>query len=208
MTTIFDYTRTAPVNSSAVDAVYYDDTTKRLAVVLNSADTYAYDNVPSQEFNALVNGPSVGRHYALGIKRNYGPGEYLGYGSNVAFVQGVEAPSMAAVSDVTTATSGSGSLHVGVPLTEGGTISASRLTGLRLAPNTVVETTPAAQEKFDLAQTVEKTSKFTVQFKDAFERDREYTLDALSDEDAVDALVEVADMLGVDVTPVAVTRYL
>lgn len=90
----FNFTRTADLNSTAVEEVYYDDDQRRLAVVLDGGNVYEYDNVPAQEFNALVNAPSAGRHYALNIKRNYGPGTYLGYVSGVDFERGVKAPDM------------------------------------------------------------------------------------------------------------------
>lgn len=83
----FEYTdRLAVWGSSAVDAAYHNKKSNELAVVLKSDGVYLYTDVNEQAFRDFANAWSKGRHYALTIKRKYGPGEYLGDVEDVNFV--------------------------------------------------------------------------------------------------------------------------
>lgn len=80
----FAYTHAdTDVASSAVVEAYYNDRTNDLAVVLSSGHAYVYSGVPLAVYEKLVDTRSVlsspGRYYAKVVKRDFGPGEALGY---------------------------------------------------------------------------------------------------------------------------------
>lgn len=85
----FNYTREfLPNNSSLVGGVYYNENTQELAVNLNGS-VYAYTGVPRERFNDFTVATSAGREYQ-NIKRDFGPGEYMGESYELYFVY--EAP--------------------------------------------------------------------------------------------------------------------
>lgn len=95
--TEFEYTEYTEPNSSAVEIVYYNRDTNDLVVQLNSGDAYRYSNVPKAVFDVFTDkSRSAGRHYAVTVKREYGPGTPEGY---VPYYD--EVPVRAAVTDVT-----------------------------------------------------------------------------------------------------------
>lgn len=76
----FTYThKNVNLNSSAVEEIYYNDFTAQLVVVVIGGSAYLYSLVPTSEFIAFNGSPSKGRFYATKIKRQFGPGQYLGY---------------------------------------------------------------------------------------------------------------------------------
>lgn len=81
----FNYTlHFTPNNSSLVDGVWYNENTQELAVNLDGS-VYAYTGVPRERFNDLAVATSAGREYQ-GIKREFGPGQYVGQGFELYFV--------------------------------------------------------------------------------------------------------------------------
>jgi hypothetical protein len=61
-------TRTAVVSSN-VKSIGYDNGT--LHIEFKSGAVHAYYNVPTEAFEALVDAPSVGKHYAKYIRGQY-----------------------------------------------------------------------------------------------------------------------------------------
>lgn len=62
---------TQPISSSMLAAVEYDTDSETLEVTFNNGRTYAYENVPQQEYEGLVNAPSPGRYYLNAIKDQF-----------------------------------------------------------------------------------------------------------------------------------------
>lgn len=57
-----------PVESSNIATIGYEPLTLKLAVEFKSGQVYYYDNVTSEEFDALMGAESVGRHLNQHIK--------------------------------------------------------------------------------------------------------------------------------------------
>lgn len=178
----FTYTdHTEVFNSSAVEDVWYNRNTKGLAVELLSGDTYVYDDVPENVYESFGRpGASAGHLYAVTVKREYGPGTYVGYSPDFDEDYSVPAPSM-------------GNVHT--PSRFGFTeVKASK--GLSeakvfdLAPSFDGQTTRPHSVTFDVVDGA---------------TDKTYDLDAASVDEAVNALLKVAEVLGVEVTPTSVT---
>jgi len=92
----FEYTDTKPVTSTAVDAVFYNSETKKLAVFLHG-EVYVYSGVPKERYENLVDASSVGRAFRE-VKADYGRSDYLGRARSVEPVLvSVPAPDMGAV---------------------------------------------------------------------------------------------------------------
>ncbi|QQO39850.1 hypothetical protein SEA_BELFORT_197 [Streptomyces phage Belfort] len=70
-TATFDYTEMAVVDSSFIDAVYYNDKTSELAVSMLNGDTHFYGAVPARTFYSLVDGPSAGAAYNREVKDQF-----------------------------------------------------------------------------------------------------------------------------------------
>lgn len=60
-----------PVRSSAIRAVDYDITTKRLLIKFTSGYSYVYHGVPESVFNGLLNASSKGQYFNRYIKNHY-----------------------------------------------------------------------------------------------------------------------------------------
>jgi hypothetical protein len=61
----------SPAGSSAIDTVGYDDETQVLDVTFNSGQTYTFNGVPQEIFDAFIAAPSPGRFYHASIKGHY-----------------------------------------------------------------------------------------------------------------------------------------
>ena len=70
-TATFDYTEMAVVDSSFIDAVYYNDKSSELAVSMLNGDTHFYADVPARVFYDIVDGPSAGSAYNRKVKDQY-----------------------------------------------------------------------------------------------------------------------------------------
>ncbi|WMI33565.1 hypothetical protein SEA_KENREY_203 [Streptomyces phage Kenrey] len=70
-TATFDYTEMAVVDSSFIDAVYYNDKTSELAVSMLNGDTHFYADVPARVFYSVVDGSSAGAAYNREVKDQY-----------------------------------------------------------------------------------------------------------------------------------------
>ncbi|QQV92537.1 hypothetical protein SEA_MEGANTHEEKILLA_200 [Streptomyces phage MeganTheeKilla] len=70
-TATFDYTEMAVVDSSFIDAVYYNTGTSELAVSMLNGDTHFYADVPARVFYDMVDGPSAGAAYNREVKDQY-----------------------------------------------------------------------------------------------------------------------------------------
>jgi hypothetical protein len=71
------------LDSSFVEAVYYNGLTKDAYVVLDPADgwgsnVYRYTSVPPEAVEALVNAYSIGSYYNTNFKSTYGPAGAIG----------------------------------------------------------------------------------------------------------------------------------
>ncbi|CAI8810058.1 KTSC domain-containing protein [Pseudomonas soli] len=60
-----------PVRSSAISAVGYDATTRRLKITFKQGRTYDFCRVPLEVYQGLINAPSVGAYYDSVIKDRY-----------------------------------------------------------------------------------------------------------------------------------------
>lgn len=54
-----------------IAAAEYDDSTSTLAITFNNGRTYSYENVPVDEYAALVDAPSAGRYFIDNIRDQY-----------------------------------------------------------------------------------------------------------------------------------------
>jgi len=61
--------RKCQVNSSAINSVTYDDETNILTIEFKQGAEYDYPDVPFEEFENLINAPSVGKYYNTHIKQ-------------------------------------------------------------------------------------------------------------------------------------------
>jgi hypothetical protein len=97
MTTEVKFDRYYYPSSDAVDAVYYNSSTKRLYVVSKNNYTYVYANVPSGTFDDFQNASSAGRFWNLNVKGVYNRATDSADGAfGVKFVQ--QSPAKPAVS--------------------------------------------------------------------------------------------------------------
>jgi hypothetical protein len=85
--TDFNYTDALEdIDSSAVDAAYYNVNDKTLAIITQTSDTvYRYTGVPSWVWSAFKEARSKGTYFATRIKRDYGPSTVLGYEDDIVF---------------------------------------------------------------------------------------------------------------------------
>lgn len=91
------------LDSSFVEAVFYNATTKDAVVVLDSngwgaSDAYRYTSVPPEAVDALVDAYSIGAYYNTNFKTVYGPAVSLGKFYPQDFVQSVSYDSTNVVS--------------------------------------------------------------------------------------------------------------
>lgn len=70
-TATFDYTEMAVVDSSFIDAVYYNDKSSELAVSMLNGDTHFYADVPAHVFYSMIDGSSAGAAYNREVKDQY-----------------------------------------------------------------------------------------------------------------------------------------
>jgi hypothetical protein len=67
--TIFGEGRGMPsVNSSNISWLDYDPELQELTIRFHSGGTYTYSNVSEEEYQALLNAPSIGQHFHQYIK--------------------------------------------------------------------------------------------------------------------------------------------
>jgi hypothetical protein len=59
------------VKSSTISHVGYDSDTKDLTVTFHHGGTYLYKGVTPEEHEALINAPSVGKHFHANIRPKY-----------------------------------------------------------------------------------------------------------------------------------------
>lgn len=182
----FTYTDERSVRSSAVDEVFYNNETQELAVVLHN-NVYAYTDVPADAYDAFVNGfGSKGRHYAKVIKRNYGPGEYLGSALDVNFKKkSYPAPSMGPVE-----ASGRGIVPKGLTLAPDAKVTGAKIDLTGREDSTAGVATRRHRISF-LANGTQRT----------------HTTEAESVDAAVAELASVARSFGVTFTVKEVTTY-
>ena len=57
-----------PVESSNIAAVGYDGEEKELRIEFNSGKTYAYQDVPSELFDGIMEAKSVGKYFHANIR--------------------------------------------------------------------------------------------------------------------------------------------
>lgn len=70
-TATFDYTEMAEVDSSFIDAVYYNAKTSEMAVGMLNGDTHFYGDVPAKVFYSVIDGPSAGAAYNREVKDQF-----------------------------------------------------------------------------------------------------------------------------------------
>lgn len=52
-----------PVKSSMIKSIGHDEESKKMEVRFTGGQTYTFENVELEEFEALRDAPSVGKHY-------------------------------------------------------------------------------------------------------------------------------------------------
>ena len=57
-----------PVESKMIAQIGYDEETQVLGIQFASGAIYEYDSIPPEEHEALLNSPSVGKHFNAHIK--------------------------------------------------------------------------------------------------------------------------------------------
>ncbi len=60
-----------PVTSSNIQSIGHDPTRQVLAVQFTSGQTWEYEGVPAQVFDAMRGAPSAGSYFAREIKTRY-----------------------------------------------------------------------------------------------------------------------------------------
>lgn len=184
--TTFTATHSADVKSKAVDTLTYNENTRELVIDWHD-DLYKYSGVPLETYKAVVAGTykngltdaSVGRA-AQRVKKDFGPGDYLGKFGEVKFVKAdASRPTFPLAAQPAT-------LATKAPTVATSVTAASTYS---LTPS------PAAP-----SVNVGSEVTYTVDFKANGER-REYTAAGVNSVDeAIAALNEVAQMLGVELT--------
>lgn len=176
-------------NSSAVEEAWYNVYDKTLLVALvESEKSYLYSGVPSWVWSQLKGAPSLGSFYATTVKRNYGPGNALGWTDDLDIVEyGVPAANMGSVTPI----------HgVGTPK------------GLTLAPNASVTTKAEAFPLSVVSDSKPVLLKHEVIFTSTgSENERLYVTEAENIDDATSQLDEVAEMLDLNFTVKRVTVH-
>lgn len=190
------YTEVFAPDSSLVEGVYYDANTRELTVVLHD-ELYRYSGVGKSTVEAFKNARSAGRFYTSTVKRNYGPGEYLGseWDADYDEVSEGAAPDMSApLYDATKATIDTKGTPKGLTYAEGAVIT------------NVGETGNASTFSLTPAPVLKTARKHKVAFDTPNGR-REHTLLAESVEDAAGEIVKLGDMLDLDFDVKEVTVY-
>jgi hypothetical protein len=180
--TTFAFTHTQDVKSKAVDTLTYNERTGELVIDWHN-DLYKYSGVPKNTFDQVLAGTykngltdaSVGRA-AQRVKKDFGPGDYLGRFGEVKFV-----PAGSATAVAPKPTQAKATLHTSAP-------SVSPTFSLTPSPSVNVGS--------------ESSTTYTIDFVPAgTDEPREYTPEGVNSvEDALKALEEVANMLGVALT--------
>lgn len=176
--TTFAFTDTTDVKSKAVDTLTYNKDTGELVIDWRN-ELYKYSGVDEYTFKAVVNGTykngttdaSVGRA-AQRIKKDFGPGDYLGRFGEVKFVPA----SRAKAAPVTTPTQAKATLHTSAPA---------------VSPTYSLTPTNVGSETTGRTYTVEFNPAGTTQVR------KHTPKGANSVDEAVAALEEVANILGV-----------
>lgn len=190
------------VQSDLVGEAYYNEGTRELVVLLGfDGEAYKYDSVPPSVYRELVAASSVGGYYNRVVKRDYGPGTHLGtlgWDNEEFFVNGYKAPAMAAV------------VNEGPYLSlapEGVSVQGGHFELNKSGDSYFSLVTPTpARFGADLSETA--TLRHDVVFTvNGAEAEKSYTVDSVDLDGAVDALDEIADMLGVDVSVKRVTVH-
>lgn len=60
-----------PVTSSTISHIGHDPNLNRLTIKFHNGGTYSYDGVSADEHKALLNAPSVGKHFAAHVRPKY-----------------------------------------------------------------------------------------------------------------------------------------
>ena len=60
-----------PVNSSNLESVGYEPSSKTLEIEFNSGGVYQYSGVPPQAYSGLMNAASHGKYFHQNIKDRY-----------------------------------------------------------------------------------------------------------------------------------------
>ncbi len=58
-----------PVDSSSLEAVGYDEGTRRLGARFRSGSEYEYDNVPESVFRGILSASSAGKYFDRFVKK-------------------------------------------------------------------------------------------------------------------------------------------
>lgn len=75
---MLDQTKMLNVDSSNIKAIFFDKKKKELYVKFHGGRIYKYFKVDEVAYVDLHNAPSVGKHFAVNIKKQYDCEEYRG----------------------------------------------------------------------------------------------------------------------------------
>ena len=59
------------VKSSSISHIHHDSQLKQLTVKFANGGTYTYDGVSADEHKALMESPSIGKHFAAHVRPKY-----------------------------------------------------------------------------------------------------------------------------------------
>lgn len=59
------------LNSSHIDMIHYEPSTKTLHVIFHNGQQYHYHGVPEHEYKSFENAHSHGKHFIMHIKNKY-----------------------------------------------------------------------------------------------------------------------------------------
>lgn len=198
----FEYTDYAYPNSSLVKVVVYNENTRKLLISLDGQG-YLYTDVPKDDYKALVDADSVGRHYSNSFKKAHGPATHTGHDGGFWDIQFIEVK--VATPQQTVGTPKGLTYADNAKIDEKIEDNLFDLSGKRTDDGQVIV------PLFDLASEVlnlEATTRHKVTFDVVGSaKKRKYNVNAASVDEAVAQVQDIADMLGLEFVVRKVTTY-
>jgi hypothetical protein len=128
----FPYTDHFTANSSVIDAVYFNKSEQKLAVLFNRGDVQVYSGVSADEFSRMHSALNVGVYYNSKIRGRYNS---EGWGDRVKFYKLVDKKPLEMHPEFNTVEEKSGDVHVTVNIYVNGNPEDIAKAVERLAPS-------------------------------------------------------------------------